>query len=81
MRYYSILRPVSIGTYPKPRDNRVLEINNFDRKTYCEEIEREAWGYIDYEKTLTPRDANIYELMPEKRQYTVLVDAIKQFIV
>jgi hypothetical protein len=63
-RYYSLLRPVSIGTYPKPGDNKVLEIKNFDNRTYCEDIGREAWGYIDYEKVLTPKDANIYDLMP-----------------
>lgn len=62
-RYYSILRPVSINTYPTPRDNKVLGIKNFGERKYCEEIRREAWGYIDYEKDLTPKDANIYDLM------------------
>lgn len=48
-RYYSTQRPLSLGTYPKPQGNKVLNIENFDERTYCEEIGREAWGYIEYE--------------------------------
>lgn len=64
MRYYSILRPVSIGTYPKPKDNKVVEIKNFEDRLYCTHIGREAWGYIEYEKTLSLDDAKKYELIP-----------------
>jgi hypothetical protein len=65
MRYYSILRPISIGTYPKPKDNEVLKINNFDNRSYCKDIDREAWGFIDYEKPLSSDDVTKYELAPE----------------
>lgn len=65
MRYYSILRPVSIGTYPKPKDNKVLKIVNFDSRTYYKDIGREAWGYIDYEKPLSLDDVVKYELVAE----------------
>lgn len=44
MRYYSTQRPVGPGTYPKPQGNAVKEVFNFDGKTYCKEIGREAWG-------------------------------------
>lgn len=43
MRYYSIMRPVMPGSYPKKA--AAQEIENFDEKTFCEEIGREAWGY------------------------------------
>lgn len=66
MRYYSILRPISIGTYPKPKDNEVLKINNFDNRSYCKDIDREAWGFIDYEKSLSLEDSEKYELVPER---------------
>lgn len=66
MRYYSILRPVSIGTFPKPKDNEVLNINNFDNRSYCKEIDKEAWGFIDYEKPLSSDDAERYDLIPER---------------
>ncbi|MCI8351953.1 MAG: hypothetical protein HFJ86_12465 [Oscillospiraceae bacterium] len=61
MRYYSTQRPVSVGTYPKAG---VQEIHNFDRKTFCEDISREAWGYIDYDRELTGSEADSYELTP-----------------
>ena len=48
MRYYSTQRPVAPGTFPKPEGNKILDIHNYDRKTYCPEIGGEAWGYIDY---------------------------------
>lgn len=48
-RYYSTQRPVSLWTYPKPQGNKVLNIENFDDRKYCEPIKGFAWGYIDYE--------------------------------
>lgn len=59
-RYYSTVRPVQPGGYPN-RDG-VEEIHNFDTKTFCEEIGREAWGYIDYREPLTKEQAEAYEL-------------------
>lgn len=59
-RYYSTMRPVHPGGYPN-RDG-VEEIHNFDTKTFCEEIGREAWGYIDYREPLTKEQAEAYEL-------------------
>lgn len=34
MKYFSIERPVSIGTYPKPQGNRVDAIVNFDEPIF-----------------------------------------------
>lgn len=59
-KYYSTQRPVMPGSYPN-RDS-VKEICNFDTKTFCEEIGREAWGYIDYREALTKEQAEAYEL-------------------
>lgn len=64
MRYYSTQRPIMPGSYPKPSSNTVLEIVNFDARTYCDEIRREAWGYIEYKLPLTPETATDYELLP-----------------
>ena len=66
MRYYSTQRPVTPGSFPRPDGNKVLEIHNYDSKTYCEEIGREVWGYIDYERPLPPELAATYELTPAK---------------
>ena len=62
-RFYSITRPVMPGSYPKPEKNEILCIQNFDNRTYVEEISRPAWGYIDYEKPLGHFDMTDYELV------------------
>jgi len=67
-RYYSTQRPVSLGTYPKPRGNKVLDVENFDERTYCEPVGRMAWGYIDYEQPLSEQDAENYDLVEAGRQ-------------
>jgi hypothetical protein len=62
-RYYSTQRPVGPGTYPKPEDNRVANIENFDQRTFCEAISREAWGFVEYHAPLEQRDISRYELV------------------
>ena len=62
MRYYSTQRPIAPGTFPKPDGNRILHIHNYECKTYCEELDREIWGYIDYEKPLARYDSDSCEL-------------------
>ena len=79
MRYYSERRPVGPGTFPKPEGNKILNIHNYDEKTYCEELDRSVWGYIDYEKPL-PRDlSDCYDLTPEgKLWFPVTVSSRKR---
>lgn len=62
MKYYSTQRPVTPGSFPKSPFNEVLQVVNFDSKTYCEDIGREAWGYIEYKYPLHPEDVEEYEL-------------------
>lgn len=59
-RYYSTLRPFGPGTFPQ-KDGRET-ITNFDGPVYCEEIGREAWGYIEYPEALTKEEAESYDL-------------------
>jgi len=72
-RYYSTQRPVDIGTFPKPPENKVVEIVNFDKRIPVENETIHAWGYIEYQKPLTEQQALDYELktapakVPEKR--------------
>lgn len=61
-RYWSTQRPVGPGTFPRPDGNKIVLIHNFDTRTFCEEIGREAWGFICYEKPLSERDQRDYEL-------------------
>ena len=64
MRYYSTQRPITLGSYPETENNKATEIHNYEGKTYCEEIGRDAWGYIEYEQPLHPEDVITYELTP-----------------
>lgn len=59
-RYYSTMRPFGPGTFPQKDGTET--ITNFDGPTFCEEIGREAWGYIDYREALTKEEAEAYEL-------------------
>lgn len=77
MRYYSTMRPFGPGTFPQ-KDGRET-IVNFNGPTYCEEIGREAWGYIDYPEPLTKEEAEEYELTKagEATWYSVTVASKK----
>lgn len=62
MRVWSLLRPISIGTYPK--EYGVKDIVNFHHKEFVPEINRQAFGYIDYEQDLPKEVQEHYDLMP-----------------
>lgn len=52
-RYYSTRRPLMVGGIPSTES--VTEIVNFESgRTYCEEIDNKAWGYIEYATPLAP---------------------------
>lgn len=59
-RYYSTQRPIGPGTYLQQDGTET--ITNFDGKIFCEEIGREAWGYIEYQQPITEQSAAAYEL-------------------
>lgn len=63
-RYYSTQRPVAPGTFPKRPDNKVVEIVNFDKRIPVENQTMRAWGYIEFQKPLSEKDASDYELRP-----------------
>ena len=60
-RYYSIMRPIAPGTFP--RTQPVQDVVNFDSRRFVPEINREAWGYIEYTEPLTEKQAADYELI------------------
>lgn len=62
-RYWSTLRPVSIGTYP--REYGVVEIANFRQREFVPEINAYAWGFIDFENELPESEQDHYDLRPE----------------
>lgn len=71
-RYYSSQRPVDIGTFPKPPDNPVVEVHNYDADSRIpvENGMIQAWGYVEYRKPLTEKEAGDYELRPAPARFT-----------
>lgn len=69
MRYYSTQRPIGPGTYP--RQDGTETITTFESRVFCEEIGREAWGFIDYKRPITMKQAEDYELVPSGDGYEV----------
>ena len=63
-RYYSTQRPVDIGTFPKPAGNAPVEIHNYDNRQLVEGGTMQAWGWLEYAKPLTEKEAGDYELKP-----------------
>lgn len=63
IKYYSLQRPVSLGTYPA--NAQVNKIVNFQKCEYIPTIHRWAFGYIECEKPLLDWDCDQYNLKPE----------------
>lgn len=77
MRAYSTHRPVDIGTYPK-NNLLVKEIVNFDNRTHCPEIDRKAWGYIEYDGYLGRKTLADYELTAQEYEVVDIWHLLKE---
>ena len=62
MRYYSTLRPIGPGTCP---DN-FIEFENFDFRKHVDGINRDAWGWVEYEEPLECPEK--YDLVAENNE-------------
>lgn len=60
--YYSLRRPVSIGTFPR---DGMVSFENYDNRTYVESIGTEAWAKLHYNRELTEWELDDYELTGE----------------
>ena len=54
--YFSIMRPVGVGTYPR----KFIMFHNYDKRTYIPTINKEAWGVLEYDERLTEREVQDY---------------------
>ena len=61
-RYYSHLRPIVPGGYPK--NEFVRDIVNYDEKQLVPAIGKRVWGYIEYEYPLREKEIADYEFTP-----------------
>ena len=57
-RYYCLYRPPCPGAIPRG----MTKIVAFDDKRHVDEIGRDAWGYVEYDKPLTAQQVIHYEL-------------------
>ena len=60
-RYYSILRSVSISTFPDRI--HITRFRNYDYQTEVPEIQRAAWGYFETPDKLTEQECYRYDLV------------------
>lgn len=58
MKYYTLYRPPMMGTIPRG----FTSICAYDERTFIPEIGRAAWGYVVYDRELTTREIDEYEL-------------------
>lgn len=61
MRYYSTQRPIVPGSVPGAG---LTEVYNFNSKTFVPEIDREAYGWAEYDHVLTADQVEQFELVP-----------------
>ena len=65
MRAYGYNRPLGMGTYPKGENGNyaVVEVVNFDRKQWVEEVGRHCFGYVHYAADVPTEELERYELV------------------
>lgn len=59
-RYYSILRPIGPGTFPK---EGMINFENFNSRIPIREVGCMAWGHLDYRERLPDNVADNYDLV------------------
>lgn len=65
-RYYCIMRPPMIGGLPHGAILQDAEC--FAERLYVPEIERMAWGWVEYNEPLSPAEIADYELTAAPRE-------------
>lgn len=59
--YFSTLRPVGPGTFPK---EGMVDFENYSKRLYVPAINRAAWGALYYNRELTQEEMESYDLVP-----------------
>lgn len=59
-KYYSVIRPISMGTVP---GCTIQEVVNFNQRQYVEEIMRQAWGYFLTPDEIPEEELQTYSLV------------------
>ena len=59
--YYSIRRPIDIGTFPRT-DGGPIHVQNYDWRTWVENSTLRVWGFLEYTMPLTEEHLQRFEL-------------------
>lgn len=64
-KYYSIMRPVGIGTVPTNPTNGMMDFINYDNRTEIQTTHGiiRAWAEIYYDRELTDHELRDYEMV------------------
>ena len=62
-RYYCSMRPPGPGAIPRG----AALTNAYETRQYIPEIDRMAWGWVEYTRELTPAEIADYELIMHPR--------------
>ncbi len=62
--YYCLMRPPAPGAVPT---RGLVEMESFDRRYYVEIVDRMAWGWVGYDRPLSPSEVDEYELISVPR--------------
>jgi hypothetical protein len=71
-RYYLTQRPPSIGTHPR----EAIKVESFDTKQEFEGVS--CWGYVEYEKALTDKQIEEYELFEKAAEINENIESEKE---
>jgi len=78
MRAYAIHRPLGMGTYPSEYRDQITELHNYEFMQWVDEINHNAFGYIEFEDGSIPKEAlDRYDLWTDPRKDEKLVAAGK----
>ena len=59
-RYYTLYRPPMPGGIP----HGAVNVQTLGSRPYFSEVGHTVWGYVDYDRMLTPKEIRDYELAP-----------------
>ena len=65
-RYYCVMRPPAPGAIPRSR--KMGNVEAFCERRYIPEIDRMAWGWVEYMEELTMQEVDCYELIAAPRE-------------
>ena len=68
MRAYAIHRPLGPFTWPSEHSDKLVELVNFDERTYVEDVGRWCFGYIEFSEDVPMEDLARYELMVPRKK-------------